>query len=144
MTLQPLSQSCLTEMREECANPGTIWAWVASSPSPGRLRLPTWVDLMTSPSGNVMWRGLLAFRLLTMGTFGRRKWAVAPESMMASVLLRRMFMLSAQLLTLLSVDRDDVDAVASSELWLQLLVMTVLSSSSSNCNAILFLTVGIG
>ena len=69
---------------------------------------------------------------------------MAPESIMASVLPRRILMLSAQLLKLSSVDRDDVDAVASSELWLQLLVMTVLSSSSSTCNAILFLTVGIG
>lgn len=79
-----------------------------------------------------MCRGLLAVLLLAMGTLGRRKWAVAPESMMASVLLRRMLMLSAQLFKLLIVDSKDVLAVASSEFRWQLLVMTVLSSSSSS------------
>ena len=51
---------------------------------------------------------------------------------MASVLLRRMLMLSAQLFKLSIVDSEDVLAVASSEFRWQLLVMIVLSSSSSS------------
>ena len=144
MTWQPFSQSCFTDIRDECARPGTMCAWEAASPRPGRLRLPTWVDLMTSPSGRVMCRGFSAMRLLAMGTLGRRKWAVAPESMIASLLSRRRLMLWAQLLMLSRDDSEDVDAVALSELWLQLLVTTVLSSSSSTNWDTLLLTLGIG
>lgn len=39
-TWHPLSQSCLMESSDEWASPGTIWATVAASPSPGRLRFP--------------------------------------------------------------------------------------------------------
>eukprot|EP00956_Cyclotella_meneghiniana_P034213 scaffold102491_cov20-Cyclotella_meneghiniana.AAC.1 len=84
MTWHPLSHSCLIEMSDECARPGTMCAWVASSPRPGKLRLPMCVEWITSPSGKVIFSGLSALRLLAIGTFGRRKCAVAPESAIAS------------------------------------------------------------
>ncbi len=48
------------------------------------LRLPSWVDWITSPSGSVILSGCVALRLLLMVTLGRRKCAVAPESAIAS------------------------------------------------------------
>jgi hypothetical protein len=80
------------DRREECVRPGMTWARVAESPRPGRLRLPTWVDWMTSPSGSVMLSGCSALRLLLMGTFGRRKCAVAPESAIASLVVSEILM----------------------------------------------------
>ena len=56
-TWQPLLHSCLMERREECARPGMTWASVAAFPRPGRLRLPTWVDWITSPSGRLIING---------------------------------------------------------------------------------------
>ena len=93
------------------------------------------VEWMTSPSGNVMLRGLTALRLFAIGTFGRRKCAVAPESAMASVAPRVMlihsWVVSVSFMDSM-LDNDAVDAVASSELGERLLVMIVLSSSSSS------------
>jgi hypothetical protein len=60
-----------------------MWASVASFGRPGRGRLPMWVDEIVSPSGSVILRGWVATRLLRIGTFGRRKCTVAPESAMA-------------------------------------------------------------
>ena len=71
-------------MRDECAKPGTICAWVAASPRPGKLRLPMCVDCIVSPSGSVMLSGCSALRLFSIGTLGSRKCAVAPESAIAS------------------------------------------------------------
>ena len=110
-------------MRDEWAYPGTMWASVAASPSPGRSRFPTWVDWTTSPSGSVILSGLMAFCLLCIGTCGRRKWAVAPESAIAWFDVRSRLMHSMGLLdssSLSWLDSEAVDAVAASDLFLQL------------------------
>ena len=66
--------------------PGTTWAMVSASPRPGKLRLPTCVDCIISPSGKVIFNVNYVLHLLTIWTCGRMKWAVAPESAMASSL----------------------------------------------------------
>jgi hypothetical protein len=96
----------------------------------------------------VIFNGLVALRLLWIVALGKRKWAVAPESAMASSLPRQILMHSAGAVESSSVsklDREAVDAVASSDRDLQLLVMTVLSSSSSMGHGkVLLLRLGVG
>jgi hypothetical protein len=87
------------------------------------------VDWMVSPSGNVMVRGLSALRLLLIRTWGSKNCAVAPESAMVVSPVRVKLMESwgsllevlATDVSLLDLDRDAVDAVASSDLAAQLL-----------------------
>ena len=73
---------------------------------------------MTSPSGRVMLSGCSAWRLLFMGTLGKRKWAVAPESAMASVVPSAILMVLAVEGVEFVVPDDDgdmVEVVAASE-----------------------------
>ncbi len=62
----------------------TTWVMVAASPRPGKLRLPTCVDCIISPSGKVIFNSVSALHLLIIWTCGRMKWAVASESAMVS------------------------------------------------------------
>ena len=149
-TWHPLSHSCLMDMRDEWARPGTICASVAASPSPGKFKLPVWVDYITSLSGKVMFNGTSAGLLLHIGTLGSKKWAVAPESAIASVVPRVMLaqFVGVGMEVLSQSEIGLVDAVASSDWCLaeeQLLVTTVLSSSSpSSGYRLLLLFLGIG
>lgn len=125
------------ERSEECARPGTTCARVAASPRPGMLRLPSWVDWITSPSGSVILSGCVALRLLRMVTLGRRKCAVAPESAIASSVPRVILIeLAWEAQEKVLVDGLDwlVDMVSVLEgrrgQEEQLLVMIVMSSSS--------------
>ena len=73
MTWHPLLQSCLMDMSDEWARLGTTWAKVAESLRLGRSRLLTWVEWITSPLGNVIFKGFSAFLLLEMFTWGMSK-----------------------------------------------------------------------
>ncbi len=66
---------------------------------------------MTSLSGRVMLSGCSAWRLLFMGTLGKRKWTVAPESAMASVVPSVILMVLAVEGAEFVVPDDDVDMV---------------------------------
>ena len=66
MILHPASQNFRVATRDECANPGTIWASVMSFGSHGMSRLQVCVDLMTVPSGNRILSGLFVGRSFFM------------------------------------------------------------------------------
>ena len=83
VTVQFALQSMLIDMRDVCANPGTMCASVASVGSSGRFMLQVWVDLSCAPFGRFMVIGLIARFLLVTLAPGRRKWPVAPASAMA-------------------------------------------------------------
>jgi hypothetical protein len=140
ITWHPWSHSCFMEIRDECARPGTMWASVALSGKSGKSKFPICVYLMVSPSGSVMVREFVADRLLLSRTWGNKKCAVAPESAIAVLPSRSKLTESVEKLSSLpsrelsssELESDAVDAVASSDLGVRLLVMTVLSSSSSS------------
>ena len=79
-TLHPASQNLRVDIREECDNPGTMWASVTVSGSHGMSRLHVCVDFIVLPFGSVMVIGLVAFCILVAGAPSIRKCAVAPES----------------------------------------------------------------
>jgi hypothetical protein len=131
-----------------------MWASVALSGKPGKSKLLMCVDLMVSPSGRVIVNGVVADRLLLSRTWGNKKCAVAPESAIAVLPSRsrltesvgELLSLSSRELSSSELESDAVDAVASSDLGVRLLVMTVLSSSSSSGGMVSkgLITVGVG
>jgi hypothetical protein len=83
MAVHPASQSLPMLRREVLPKAGKMWAWHASSGSPGRWMVPVWVDSMVVPSGRWTWMGLVAICLLVTGASMERKWPVEPVSAMA-------------------------------------------------------------
>jgi hypothetical protein len=69
------------EPRDACAKPGTIWALLrAFSGSQGTLRRHVCVDLIFSPSGRLMTRGVITGLMSVTGVPGNTKCPVAPAS----------------------------------------------------------------
>ena len=80
VAVHPASQRVLMEMSDEWESPGTMWARVADSGSPGMSKLHVWVDCRTEPSGMVTVMGFMSSCLLMTCACARMKWPVAPES----------------------------------------------------------------
>ena len=79
------------------AKPGTICASVAAAGSHGMFRRHVWVDLMVSPSGRLIMRGLVAGLISITGAPGTTECPVAPASAIASltaILISDAFVLS--------------------------------------------------
>ena len=79
-TLHPASQNFFVNMRDECANPGTMCALVISCGNNGMSRLHMCVDNMILPYGSLIAIGYLATLILTAGNPFMIKCEDAPES----------------------------------------------------------------
>lgn len=104
-TLQPASQNFLVEIKDACANPGTMCPSVISAGSHGISKLHVWVDWITLPFGSVIVIGFVAILMLTAGAPFIKKCPVAPESDIACLTQRVIFAASKIVVACGSWDR---------------------------------------